>query len=100
MKVDTNGLAAAVDEIREGWTAHEDDVDHSGGILWTASECLRQIEGLEDEVKKKRQALRNVLMLAQRMSRRGVEDADHLIRFCAEGGVEPSVLRGEVDDDE
>jgi hypothetical protein len=50
MKVDTTGLAAAVDEIREGLTPLEDEVDHRGAVLWTASECLRQIAGLEDKM--------------------------------------------------
>lgn len=46
-------------------------------------------------------SLRNVLALATRMKRRLVHhkpenviaDCDHLIRFCREAGVEPSVLR-------
>jgi hypothetical protein len=40
-------------------------------------------------------ALRNVMRLAMQRKRRGfkVGDADHLLRFCADAGVVPSVLR-------
>lgn len=40
--------------------------------------------------------LRNVLALATRIKRRGhgaPTDADHLIRFCREAGIEPQILR-------
>lgn len=44
-----------------------------------------------------RLALENVRQLASRMQRRdpGSEDAGHLLRFCAEVGVVPSILRSE-----
>jgi len=45
------------------------------------------------EIKRLRQSLRSVRMLAARMQRSGVEDAEHLIRFCAEAGVVANVLR-------
>ena len=44
----------------------------------------------DGEVNKMRRSLRNVLAFAKRMRAHGGEGADHLIRFCAEAGVEES----------
>lgn len=50
--------------------------------------------GKDAHEKQLRLSLRNVLSLARQMKKRPVEDAeDHLIRFCAEAGIVPLVLR-------
>jgi len=47
-----------------------------------------------DEIEKLRNALRNCLLLAMRKAHRDPSsDWTHIIRFCKEGGVEPSPLR-------
>lgn len=51
------------------------------------------IEVVENEVRQMETALRNVLSLASRMKRRGIADADHMIRFCAEVGIVPRITR-------
>jgi len=49
---------------------------------------------MSDESEKMRLALRNVLALAMRMRSKGEREwSGHLIRFCAEGGVKPEVMR-------
>ena len=40
-------------------------------------------------------ALRNVMLLAQKMKRKHPELAGHLLRFCSDAGVRPTILRGE-----
>jgi len=68
--------------------------------------CHREIERLglsgralidkaEAEAARMELSLRNVLAMAMRMTRASQlpETAAHLIRFCREAGVEPSILR-------
>jgi hypothetical protein len=51
---------------------------------------------LEEDAEKQHNALRNCLLLAMRKAHRDPSsDWEHIIRFCKEGGVEPSPLRAE-----
>lgn len=46
-----------------------------------------------DEADQMRRSLRNVMMLSHRIRKRDPENADHLLRFCRDAGVVPSILR-------
>lgn len=46
MLVDLKGLANGLDQIREILEC-TGEVDHRGGILWTAADCLRQADKLD-----------------------------------------------------
>ena len=59
-------------------------------------EARDQLAPREAEVARLTLALRNVRALAVRMQRRGVLDAEHLLRFVAEAGVAESVLRDDA----
>lgn len=68
-----------------------DENGHELVCMWPA-----EYETLCRQIKEKTLALRNVLMLARREKRRpgSTPDAlDHMIRFCREAGVVPTVLR-------
>jgi hypothetical protein len=43
-------------------------------------------------------ALRSVLMLSRRIRQADPESAEHLVRFCRDGGVEASILRDDGGD--
>jgi hypothetical protein len=68
-----------------------DENGHEVVAMWP-----HEYEALREEIKAKTLALRNVLMLARRLKRgKKIDDAmDHMIRFCREAGVEPTILRG------
>lgn len=56
--------------------------------------AIEEIERLSRKLDTCESALRNCLLLAMRHARRD-SDWEHIIRFCAQGGVEPSPLRTE-----
>lgn len=86
------GLSATVDELRHRVTELEALFQQTHGVhsSWV------------DAAHKRELALRNIMRLAMQMRQRAksgrtVEDAhEHLLRFCASAGVEPSILRGDA----
>lgn len=60
------------------------------GPQMRAIEAVREMARERDEL---RLSLRNVLALSHRIARTDPENAAHLRRFCASGGVVPSVTR-------
>jgi hypothetical protein len=74
------------------WNAHVEEQDFFS---------LRDdLDAITVENEAKRLALKNVMRLALEL-KRGRRDpreaADHLLRFCREGGVEPTILRVEAE---
>lgn len=64
---------------------------HEGPLSRYCFNC-REYE-VELELHNATLALRNVLMLSKRLRKTDPANAEHLVRFCREGGVEDSVLR-------
>lgn len=84
----------ADDDYAERLAAGERTAElHAYGHPGAYDRAAGERDALRAEIEAKDGALRNVLLLAMLMSHRGVADAEHLIRYCAEGGVKPSVLR-------
>jgi hypothetical protein len=53
--------------------------------------------GIEVEYDPALLAIHNVAALAKRIRKTDPENAEHLVRFCREAGVEDSVTRAEAD---
>jgi hypothetical protein len=66
MQVNLEGLAKSVDEIREGLEPRDGEVDHRAGILYTASECLRQADKLERQVVRVRELYESSMAIVRR----------------------------------
>lgn len=58
--------------------------------------CHEELRELGEESDRMSLSLRNVLMLSKRIRKTDPENAEHLVRFCREAGIEDSILRGDV----
>lgn len=86
MKVDTNGLAAALDRMREELSP-VDGVDHRAGLLYTAADCLRQVEKLERQNTRLRELYESSIAIVRRLQeeREGLIDrVERALRGIAE----------------
>lgn len=77
-------LAAENEELRRDLTRTES----AHAVVMAENAHYKQVAADRES------ALRNCLLLAMRQARRD-SDWEHIIRFCREGGVEPSPLRTE-----
>lgn len=89
------------------WTGPYRRVEAGDTILINGKHEVRPylvpVEGAEDPSKEMdlcrariaelERALRNVRLLAARVRRKDPENAEHLLRFCSEAGVLPSIVR-------
>lgn len=57
--------------------------------------CHQELDELGAENDQMSTALRNVLMLSKRIRKTDPENAEHLVRFCREAGVEDSIVRSD-----
>lgn len=83
-----------VEGLKAELNAYHEQVDAAARAVGYTNEVnTTPWSWMQFEVERAHRALRNVLALAMRMKHRGVLEADHLLRFCKEAGVEPSILR-------